>query len=606
MKRAVLMLTLVSCASPKTWAPLDIPKFEPPATTGTRVGIAAVDVTPPPGLRLAGHDGAQRSRGLRTRLTCRAFVLDDGKDIWALVPCDLWGVSRTLSEAVVTRLQKANVPIGGERILFFGNRAPSTPAHFFETAPAAHARLTEDFDLEVVEWLADRISAALIEAYFERIPAILRWGGRELYGIFETPATVPADISDSVRARLDAKRPLSAKSFERENTPGELLVSGDLSVLRIDRPGDPGRPRPLPMALLAIYPLPVLGGPTDMYDADFSGQLSRALAAQLAHRWREECLILAGKSSTRTATVVEEASLARDVGTTVTTPREIIISGRGSTCGRDPQIAVGLLSAAAADLKLSAQVDRPTAVHDISAAILETMDDALESPVVETVNGKYSEYPLDATRAAEVAWLQIGERSLAVSPGELTSLAGLRLQAALKGATAVQSGSVVDTVDENSPDYPAVEKQLSCLQAGNCPEGRWEKFSPRIVSGKRRELLPLDPEVIHDSFNERLPVTLTDRNTWEMRWWGPEPGFLRSYHRLHVRVFSLGEKAVQVADDFNGAITIKYLDETHGRVHRWSVEWTAPAEVACGPHVFEIQGHEHLRSSVFNPCDRNK
>lgn len=572
MKRVLFAAVLLSaCAGPKTWAPLDIPKLEiETISSGVRVGIAAVDVTPPPGLRLAGHDGAQTSRGLRTRLSCRAFVFETGAEFWALVPCDLWGISPALSAAVEARLKAAHVPISGERALLFGSRAPSTPAHIYDVAPPDDAKLTKDFDAEVVDWIADRIAAAIIEAYFERTPAVLRWGGRELYGIYENSTPAPAQLPQAVRERLAAKRPLTAKSFERENTPEELLVAGDLAVLRIDRPGDPGRPRPLPMALLAIYPLPVLGGPTDLYDADFAGQLSRELQAQLGARWKEECLILA-KSSTHSPEIAQlEEEQKRDLNTTVTAPREILISSRASSCGRDPQIAVGMLSAASADLHLSRTIDRAGAVRDISAAVLEAMDDALDAPPAEKLSRE------DSTPAK----LTIGDRTLAIADGELSTAAALELQEKLGGALVVQSGSV----NETSPGAIVVER-------------------------KYRGLLPLDPEVIHDSFNDRLEVSRTDRKTWELRWWGPEPGFLRSYHRLHVRVLAERrvskerELLVPVANDYDGAVTIKFLDETKGHTHRWAAEWTPPPDPSCGPHVFEVQGHERLRSMAFNPCE---
>ena len=58
------------------------------------VGTAAADITPPPGLDIAGNLWATQSTGTRAPLRCKVLVLDDGNTRAALVALDLLGIDR--------------------------------------------------------------------------------------------------------------------------------------------------------------------------------------------------------------------------------------------------------------------------------------------------------------------------------------------------------------------------------------------------------------------------------------------------------------------------------------------------------------------------------
>src|SRR5215472_16029385 len=59
-----------------------------------QAGFASLDITPPPGLDIAGGLSPTPSQGTRDPLLARALVLDDGASRAALVALDVIGIER--------------------------------------------------------------------------------------------------------------------------------------------------------------------------------------------------------------------------------------------------------------------------------------------------------------------------------------------------------------------------------------------------------------------------------------------------------------------------------------------------------------------------------
>ncbi|MEM2702906.1 MAG: hypothetical protein QXR45_07070 [Candidatus Bathyarchaeia archaeon] len=59
-----------------------------------RAGVAAVDVTPPLGIKMSGYFEERVARDIHDQLFAKALVLDDGETRLAVVVCDLIGVER--------------------------------------------------------------------------------------------------------------------------------------------------------------------------------------------------------------------------------------------------------------------------------------------------------------------------------------------------------------------------------------------------------------------------------------------------------------------------------------------------------------------------------
>lgn len=131
-------------------------------------GCAAVDITPPLGVYLAGHFNARRAKGIHDPLTAQALVLQLGERRVALVGCDLVGIPGELTSLVRERLAQA-FPV--DLMLW------ATHTH---AGPVMHAGWSEPRDEEYFRTLAHTLAGAVIAASNDLRPATLRVGwGRE-------------------------------------------------------------------------------------------------------------------------------------------------------------------------------------------------------------------------------------------------------------------------------------------------------------------------------------------------------------------------------------------------------------------------------------------
>ena len=194
----------------------------PPITANDprlRGGVAQIDVTPPPGLALAGHGPEGRvSTGTRLRLRCQAFVLTQARESIAVVPCDLWAISTELHYGVVDRLRRAGVPLGVDRVLLMATHTHGGPAHYFgaDIYSGTYATRLPGFDPHVVDFLAARIASAITSAYRSRVPVRVGWRQHAVYGLtrnrsfgaFAANLGTPPSAPPTAPAREVATRPL--------------------------------------------------------------------------------------------------------------------------------------------------------------------------------------------------------------------------------------------------------------------------------------------------------------------------------------------------------------------------------------------------------------
>jgi len=97
--------------------------------------LARVDITPPPGVGLAGNgpEGAE-ARGYRVRLYARVLVLaDSGGNRLAVVVADL-PLSSALLHRRVAELTRRTDGIGADRLVIAATHTHAGPGHFFEAA----------------------------------------------------------------------------------------------------------------------------------------------------------------------------------------------------------------------------------------------------------------------------------------------------------------------------------------------------------------------------------------------------------------------------------------------------------------------------------------
>lgn len=122
-------------------------------------GFAKVEITPPPGVELAGFGPFLRRRATATRspIWARAVAVDDGDRRWVLASCDLLGVDAATVEAVVDRVAgEHSLPRAGICVHATHNHSgPGTLPDFIGWGQV---------DGLYYALLADRIAAACIRA----------------------------------------------------------------------------------------------------------------------------------------------------------------------------------------------------------------------------------------------------------------------------------------------------------------------------------------------------------------------------------------------------------------------------------------------------------
>jgi neutral ceramidase len=141
-------------------------------------GVAQTDITPPPGLPLAGYSALSAdSKGFRIRLKARAFYLKpaNGKPV-CIVQCDLLSGSRILHHSVSEKIAKYT-DISAAGLVILGSHTHTGPGNFFASKfYNDHASNRKGFDTELFAFLTEQISQAIIKAYQSCRPAHIATG----------------------------------------------------------------------------------------------------------------------------------------------------------------------------------------------------------------------------------------------------------------------------------------------------------------------------------------------------------------------------------------------------------------------------------------------
>src|SRR5438093_7311275 len=81
-------------------------------SSALKIGAAEIDITPPIGHRMAGYFDERLSTGVHDPLKAKAIILQQDKEQFALVFCDLVGVSLTVTtNARAQASQKTGIPV---------------------------------------------------------------------------------------------------------------------------------------------------------------------------------------------------------------------------------------------------------------------------------------------------------------------------------------------------------------------------------------------------------------------------------------------------------------------------------------------------------------
>jgi neutral ceramidase len=91
-----------------------------------RAGCAAVNITPPVGIPMAGYYSIRKAEGTHDELMAKALVLESGGEQLALVACDLVGIDRPIIEEA-RRLISAQTRIPAERVMISATHSHTGP-----------------------------------------------------------------------------------------------------------------------------------------------------------------------------------------------------------------------------------------------------------------------------------------------------------------------------------------------------------------------------------------------------------------------------------------------------------------------------------------------
>lgn len=235
-KILLCLLLLTGCAFLNESARLEIKRVEPQPSIPVSyltAGAAKEDITPPPGMPLAGYSlWANDAKGFRTRLYARAVYLKStaGTPV-ALVQCDLLAGSVLLNRRVA-ELIADQTDIGMENLMIAGTHTHSGPGNFFDNNfYNDHASNASGFHQDYFEFLSQKIARAVIRAYQDKRPAKIASGKIQLWNLTRNRSLE----SFLANANLPQEKPPDIYQ----------AVNPDLYLIRVDVQRDDGRYRPL-------------------------------------------------------------------------------------------------------------------------------------------------------------------------------------------------------------------------------------------------------------------------------------------------------------------------------------------------------------------------
>lgn len=293
-----------------------------PGTGLARCGAAQVDITPPPGISMAGFSlGARTSRGTRGRLFARALYLEDASGVraaWCVL--DMMSASRYLLEKTAS-LAEPRCGISVDRLLLGGTHTHTAPGHFYgnslyDTFAQKHA----GFDRTFADWIASKAADAIARAEDAAVPAHVAIRTERVWGVA---------WNRSSNAFL--KNPDAAWWWTNAAAPGfgvpdglameQRAVDPRLTVLTAVSEQD--------RRVLAVFGTfachaTALGPTNEVYDADWVGAAVRLARAEMHAAGHAPVIAIAagagGDISPWRRGTTQGAALATDVGKKIARP----------------------------------------------------------------------------------------------------------------------------------------------------------------------------------------------------------------------------------------------------------------------------------------------
>ena len=180
----VIATVLSGCAATKEISVIQPEMKRPALCDEPMAGAVSVDITPPPSLAMGGYSIlANKGRGFRTRLKARVVYLNDARGhSVALVQTDLPAGSLLIHHKVVQAVSEKTGLRPGD-IAITATHTHSAPANFFENDfYNKHMTSAQWLDAEFLDFVTQRITQGILEAYENRRPAKIATGRKDIYG----------------------------------------------------------------------------------------------------------------------------------------------------------------------------------------------------------------------------------------------------------------------------------------------------------------------------------------------------------------------------------------------------------------------------------------
>ncbi|MBK5291767.1 MAG: neutral/alkaline non-lysosomal ceramidase N-terminal domain-containing protein, partial [Acidobacteriia bacterium] len=127
-----------------------------------RVGRAAIKITPPAGIPMAGYYSIRLAEGTHDDLFAKALVLESGETRVALVACDLVNLDDALVASAREAVREAT-GITPARVMISATHSHTGPLlsrRFLATAPAAPRKLAEQYRAALPQRIAEAVRMA--------------------------------------------------------------------------------------------------------------------------------------------------------------------------------------------------------------------------------------------------------------------------------------------------------------------------------------------------------------------------------------------------------------------------------------------------------------
>jgi neutral ceramidase len=277
VSRACFVLSTLAALAPACAKPFLVegdlsPPPRPMGSAGLRAGFGRADITPPPGVGLAGNGPeGRRAAGYRLRLYARALVLEDpGGNRIALVVADL-GLGSALLHRRVAALTAVADSIGIDRLVLTVTHIHSGPGHYFEAAALnEQSSSVVGYDPVLLDSLSRRIAAAVHAAKLDLREAKAAWGSRRLWG-YSRIRSLPAQLRDLPLPTPPADAPQALD-------PAYRLIDPTFTMLRIDQRDSAGGSF-RPAGAFSVFAIHGTGNAPagELLDPDIGGIVERKL-----------------------------------------------------------------------------------------------------------------------------------------------------------------------------------------------------------------------------------------------------------------------------------------------------------------------------------------